>query len=101
MHMDSSFWLAIATVIGGILIFMLRTIFASKCREVNLLWGCVRIDREVDLEMRDIRQSPAKQASVPNLQPLSNIPRSRPNSCSSSPRSVCELEKIDLEKQDL
>ena len=64
------------------------------------MWGCLHIDREVDIEMRDIPQSPSKQLSDPRLQPLSNIIDSSPPSRVSSPRSVVEIEKIVLERKE-
>lgn len=47
--------------IAATVIFLLRTIFASKCAHVRFGWGCIDIDREVRLEVRDIgHPSPSK-----------------------------------------
>lgn len=89
--MDESFWLAVGTIVCGFLIFMLRTVFASKCRLVNILWGCLQIDRDVDIEMRDIRQTPERSHSSGVL----HVPR--PRSRAPSPVSIVDIEKIDLD----
>jgi hypothetical protein len=95
--MDDSFWLAVGTIVCGLLIFLLRTVFASKCREVDICWGCFRVDREVNLEMRDIRQSPERSRSNQEIQqPSIPVVRSRPNSRPPSPVSVVDIEKLDL-----
>lgn len=97
MTIDSSFWLAVSTIVAAFLVFMLRTIFASKCRMVNILWGCLMIDRDVDIEMRDIRQSPERNHSSRSGAPLPPLISSRPVSRASSPISVLDIEKIDLD----
>jgi hypothetical protein len=98
MQYDSSFWLAVITLLIGLLVFMLRTIFASKCRVVHLFWGCLKIDRDVDIEMRDIRQSPERNNSMRFHPP---IIRSQPNSRSGSPVSVVDIAKLDLERNEM
>lgn len=60
MTSDSTFALAALTVIAGVIVFLMRSLFASKCIRINIAWGCIDIERDVDVEMSDIRQSPSR-----------------------------------------
>ena len=75
MKIDSTFALAALTLLGGILVFIIRSMFASKCVKLNIGWGCIDIVRDVDMEMQDIRQSPGNtEVSQMNGRSRSNTP---------------------------
>ena len=76
--MDSTFLLAALTIIVGALIFIVRSLFASKCTTVKCGWGCLKVTRDVDVEMSDIRQSPTK--NVESKHELRVVTNSRSNS---------------------
>ena len=48
--MDDTSIILIITIGTGFLGLIVRYIFRSKCSDVNMLWGCMKIKREVDLE---------------------------------------------------
>lgn len=59
--MDSTFLLAALTIIVGAFVFVIRSLFASKCIRFQVGWGCIDVERDVDVEMQDIRNSPHKE----------------------------------------
>jgi hypothetical protein len=38
-------------------VFIIRSLFASKCLRFQVGWGCIDVERDVNIEMSDIRQS--------------------------------------------
>jgi hypothetical protein len=56
MKFDSTFALAALTLLCGAFIFLIRSLFASKCTRFQVGWGCVDVVRDVDIELQDIRQ---------------------------------------------
>lgn len=59
--MDSTFALAALTLLCGAFVFLIRSLFASKCIRFQIGWGCVDVVRDVDMEMQDIRQNQAEE----------------------------------------
>ena len=47
---DGVFLIALVTIITGFLIVCIKLIFKSKCREVNLCYGMIKVERNVELE---------------------------------------------------
>jgi hypothetical protein len=70
--MDSTFLLAALTIICGALVFFIRSLFASKCVRFQIGWGCIDVERDVDMEMQDIRQNHSNQCPEPRSR--SNTP---------------------------
>ena len=48
---DGVFLIALVTIITGFLIVCIKLIFKSKCREVNLCYGMIKVERNVELEI--------------------------------------------------
>jgi len=55
--MENSTIIAILTIGAGVLIFIFKICFASKCEHISLCCGVLNIDREVSLENKIYRQS--------------------------------------------
>jgi len=47
---NGTFWITIATLLTGSLALCVRYCLRSKCEDVNLCCGMIRIHREVELE---------------------------------------------------
>jgi hypothetical protein len=47
---NAAFWLTAGTMTFGFLAVVLKTALASKCDNLNLCYGCVKIHRRVELE---------------------------------------------------
>ena len=47
---DGVLLISLVTIITGFLIVCIKLIFKSKCREVNLCYGMIKVDRNVELE---------------------------------------------------
>lgn len=58
--MDSGLIIAIFTICAGVIIFIFKICFASKCEKVTLCYGLLKINREVVLEDTHYTQSPSK-----------------------------------------
>ena len=50
---NSVFWITAGTMTFGFLAVVLKTALASKCDDLNLCWGCIKIHRRVDLEQNE------------------------------------------------
>lgn len=51
--MDDVTIITIMTIGCGFMGVVLRYLFKSKCDQVNCLWGCLKIHREVEMEGKD------------------------------------------------
>ena len=47
---DGVLLISLVTIITGFLIVCIKLIFKSKCREVNLCYGMIKVERNVELE---------------------------------------------------
>lgn len=70
---DTTFLLAALTIISGAFVFCMRSLFASKCVKFEIGWGCIQVERDVDMEMQDIRNSP-QSPNIINTRSRSNTP---------------------------
>lgn len=77
-------------IASGVLVFLGRLIFSSKCNHVMCCWGCVQVDREVNLELTDLQPSNTNSfRGFPS--PVRNI-RHDPSSASKTHSTSLELE---------
>jgi hypothetical protein len=51
--MDDTSVILIITIGTGFLGLIVRYCFRSKCRNINVMWGCMKINREVEIELGD------------------------------------------------
>lgn len=51
--MEDTSVILIITIGTGFLGLIVRYVFRSKCSNVNVLWGCMKIHRVVELEMNE------------------------------------------------
>jgi len=51
--MDDTSVILIITIGTGFLGLIVRYMFRSKCSNINVMWGCMRIHREVEIELGD------------------------------------------------
>ena len=50
---DSVFWITLATLLTGSIALCVRYCLKSKCTNVRLCFGCIDIDRAVELEQNE------------------------------------------------
>jgi hypothetical protein len=51
--MEDNAIILIITIGTGFLGLIVRYMFRSKCSNINVMWGCMRIHREVGIEIND------------------------------------------------
>ena len=47
---DGVFLIALVTIITGFFIVCIKIFFKSKCKDVNLCYGMIKVERNVELE---------------------------------------------------
>lgn len=50
---DAVFFVTIGTLLTGFFGLIVKYCLKSKCEHISLLWGCIKIDRRVDLEVQE------------------------------------------------
>jgi hypothetical protein len=80
---DSVFWVTIGTMTFGFLALVIKTALASKCDNLDLCFGCIKIHRAVELEIPSYTPTPPHEEKR-DLEEL-NLPT--PPSPSSPPSS--------------
>lgn len=53
-YFDSIFWLSAGTMLFGFLTVILKYMLASKCDNLNICYGCIRVHRLVELEAGEV-----------------------------------------------
>jgi hypothetical protein len=53
MTFDSMFWLSMATLFSGSLGLSIKYCLKSKCEDLSLCFGLLKIHRRVDLEVQE------------------------------------------------
>ena len=51
---DSVFWITLATLLTGFIGLSIKYCLKSKCSNINICYGCLQIDRAVELEQNEI-----------------------------------------------
>lgn len=70
--MNSYFILSLVSLLCAVVIIALKVCYASKCDNISFCWGCIHIEREVELEKKEINDpnemeldmKPFKQKSI-------------------------------------
>jgi hypothetical protein len=50
---DGIFFITVITIITAFFGVVLRFCLRSKCGEINICWGCLKINRNVELEQEE------------------------------------------------
>ena len=53
VEFGSTFWITLATLLTGSIALCVRYCLKSKCTNVRLCFGCIDIDRAVELEQNE------------------------------------------------
>jgi hypothetical protein len=57
MELTESFYNGLYVFLGGWVLAVLAVAYKSKCSNVNVCWGMLEIERDVDIELQeDLRQ---------------------------------------------
>lgn len=51
---DSVFWITLATLLTGFIGLTVKYCLKSKCSNIRICYGCLEIDRAVELEQNEI-----------------------------------------------
>lgn len=51
--METSYTITIITIAAGVIIFLFKICFASKCGKISLCFGAINIEREVEFESKE------------------------------------------------
>lgn len=70
---DAVFWTGISTALLGSFALAIKYALRSKCDDLNLCWGLVKIHRRVELESTDNlsdeeKNSPKANGQKPNIE---------------------------------
>ena len=63
---NSVFFLSMATIISGLLALCIKYGFASKCDDIALCCGLIRIHRRVELEGDDEENNDSNEVAIEN-----------------------------------
>ena len=62
MGFSEIFWSSVVTTASGIMLACIALVYKSKCVKIDLLWGCIVVDRNIDIEMiEDLANMEGKQ----------------------------------------
>jgi hypothetical protein len=50
----SVFWITVGTLLTGSIALCIKYSLKSKCRNISICYGCLEIDRAVELEQNEI-----------------------------------------------
>lgn len=70
--MQTSYLITIVTIVAGVIIFIFKICFASKCGRVSLCWGIINIDREVNLESKEFHNGSFTPQQFKRIENVSN-----------------------------
>ena len=65
--MDQVLVISLATIASALAGLMIRYSFRSKCLEINLLWGCLKIKRDIEVEAIEDLSGIQKTNSVSDI----------------------------------
>jgi len=54
----------------GLLGLLIRYSFKSKCSDINILWGCLSIHRDIEEEIKEQQLEMNRETSVQNITPV-------------------------------
>lgn len=78
MAVDSVFLLSVVTIGSGIVGLMVRYCFKSKCSDINCLYGCLQIKRdiksEIELEENQIAHNVTTGSESPRASSSPSMP---------------------------
>ena len=63
---DDTFWLTLAGIIVGVLGILIRYCFLSKCDNVSICFGILKVHRAVELEMPNVEDDLENQGNEAN-----------------------------------
>jgi hypothetical protein len=63
---DDTFWLTLAGIIVGVLGVLIRYCFLSKCDNVSICFGILKVHRAVELEMPNVEDDLENQGNEAN-----------------------------------
>ena len=62
MELTESFYNGLYVFLGGWVLAVLAVAYKSKCSNVNVCWGMLKIERDVEIELQeDLRQIQSPQ----------------------------------------
>jgi hypothetical protein len=65
MVLSELFWTTLYTFAGGFLLACAGVFYRSKCDRVSLCWGCISINRNVEIELAEDRLRPPPSTTIP------------------------------------
>ena len=51
--MDNTLILSLSTIASAIIMLIVRYSYRSKCSDIEMMWGCLKIKRDVDVEEKE------------------------------------------------
>jgi hypothetical protein len=71
---DDTFWLTLAGIIVGVLGVLIRYCFLSKCDNVSICFGLLKIHRAVELELPNVEDDQLEEQYHENEE-KENVPK--------------------------
>ena len=54
---DAVFFITVSSMVVGVIGLSIKYCLKSKCEHCNIMYGCIKIDRKVELETNDVNPS--------------------------------------------
>jgi hypothetical protein len=67
MSINNTLIYGLGSLVIGLLGLLIRYSFKSKCSDINILWGCLSIHREIDEEIKEQQLEMNRQMSMQNI----------------------------------
>lgn len=68
--MEDSVIIALVTIVAGVIIFLFKICFASKCEKVTICYGLLKINRDIENESKEfhnVNSSPRIVKRIENV----------------------------------
>jgi hypothetical protein len=65
--MNDTLIYGLGSLVIGVIGLLIRYSFKSKCSDINILWGCLSIHREIDEEIKEQQLEMNRQMSMQNI----------------------------------
>lgn len=66
--MEDSVIIALVTIVAGVIIFLFKICFASKCEKVTICYGLLKINRDVENESKEFHNGNSSPRIVKQIE---------------------------------
>lgn len=71
--MEDSVIIALVTIVAGVIIFLFKICFASKCEKVTICYGLLKINRDIENESKEFHNGNSSPRIVKRIENVLDI----------------------------